>query len=131
MDKFDREKFEEELKEMGIEYDPSAFKPGLLTKFLLRFRPQLGFKMLNKKLGGKNEIFDKFHDLFSKVETIDIFPTQGHRGFVIILDRNTALFFYQDGDHFKYDGFEMGEYAKGEVTIFDNLSKDRPGPYDL
>jgi len=26
------------------------------------------------------------------------------------------------GNHFKYDGWEMVEYEKGEVTIFDNLS---------
>ena len=40
---------------------------------------------------------------------------------MIVIDRSTALYFYQDSDHFKYDGFEIGEYEKGDVTIFDNF----------
>ena len=121
--KFDREKFEEELKEAGIEYDPHGFKPDLLTSLLLRFSPIRGFKRLNTKLGVKNDKFDKAHELFSNTKSIDIFPlsSASGRGFVIVIDRNTALYFYQDGDHFKYDGFEMGEYEKGDVTIFDQL----------
>lgn len=132
MNKLDREKFEEELKEMGIEYDPKAFKAGLLTRLLLKFRPIAGIKRFNKQSGVENDIFEKAHEIFSKVGRIEIFPLSGnHRGFILVLDQKTALFFYQDGDHFKYDGFEMGEYAKGDVTIFDQLPKDRPGPYDL
>ena len=132
MDKFDREKFEAELKEMGIEYDPGAFKASFWTRLMLKFRPTLGLKMFNKEQGVSNDIFEKAHDLFSKTKRIDIFPLAGgKRGFILVLDSDTALFFYQDGDHFKYDGFEMGEYAKGDVSIFDQLPKDRPGPYDL
>ena len=123
MNEFDREKFEEELKEAGIEYDPKGFKPDLLTRLLLRFNPVRGFKRLNKKLGVKNEIFDKAHELFSNTKSIDIFPlsSASGRGFMIVIDRNTALYFYQDGDHFKYDGFEMGPYEKGDITIFDSI----------
>ena len=132
MDKVDREKFEEELKEMGIEYNPSGFKTSLWTRLMLKLKPTLGIKMFNKEHGITNDIFDKAHEVFSKVERTDIFPLKGrHRGFIIVLDQKTALFFYQDGDHFKYDGWETGEYAKGKVTIFDDLPDDLSGSYDL
>lgn len=122
MEEFDREKFEEELKETGIEYKPGEFKHDLLTRLLLRFRPTAGFKRLNKKLGIKNDVFDKAHEVFSGVERIEIYHISGdHRGFILVLDLKTALYFYQDGDHFKYDGFETGPYEKGDVTIFDNM----------
>lgn len=114
MEEFDREKFEEELKELGVEYDPNGFKPDLLTRLLLRISPMRGFKRLNRSLGVKNDKFDKAHELFSNTKSIDIFPlnSSSGRGFMIVLDRDTALYFYQDGDHFKYDGFEMGKYEK-------------------
>ncbi|MFH1111671.1 MAG: hypothetical protein V1712_01215 [Patescibacteria group bacterium] len=111
-----------DLEDLGIEADLNDFKPDLLTRLLSRFRPAWGFKRLNKKFGVTNDVFDKAHEVFSGVQRIDIFPTaSGSRGFILVLDRKTALFFYQDGDHFIYDGFEMGEYDKGDVTIFDNL----------
>ncbi len=91
------------------------------VKFFLKFWPRLGMLYLSKKIGIKKPIFGKAHELFSKSERIDIFPAATPRGFIIVLDRETALYFYQDGDHFVYDGFEMGEYEKGDVTIFDSL----------
>jgi len=122
MDKFEREKLEEELKESGIEYDPKAFKPGPLIRLMLRLSPTTGFKILNKKLGIKNDAFDKAHEAFSNIKRVDIFPTAaGGRGFILVLDKKTALYFYQNGDHFIYDGFELGEYDGGDVTIFDGL----------
>ena len=122
MDKFEREKLEEELKKSGVEYDPKTFKLSPLTRLMLRLSPTAGFKMLNKKLGIKNDTFDKAHEVFSSVKRVDIFPAAaGSRGFIFILDKKTTLYFYQDGDHFVYDGFEMGEYDGGDVTIFDDL----------
>lgn len=123
MQEFDREKFERELEEAGIEYNPNGFKPDLLTRLLFRFSRAMGFKRLNKKLGIENDKFDKADELFRRTESIDIFPlsSASGRGFMLVLDRKTALYFYQDGDHFKYDGFEMGEYEKGDITIFDNI----------
>lgn len=91
-------------------------------KLLFLLPSKWAIKILAKKMGVKNVIFDKLHDLFSKAKRIDFFPCQSDsRGFIIILDRETALFFNQDGDHFVYDGYEMGEYEKGDVGIFDNL----------
>lgn len=92
------------------------------TKLLLKFWPNLAMKQLANKMGINNSLFDKAHELFSNVKRIDLFPAgAGTRGFILILDRKTALYFYQDGDCFVYDGFEMGEYKKGDVTIFDNI----------
>ena len=77
-------------------------------------------KQMAKKMDIENPLFDKFHGVFSQTNRIDIFPSgSGSRGFMIVIDKKTALYFYQDGDHFIYDGFEMGEYEKGDVTIFD------------
>ncbi len=94
----------------------------LLTRLLLRFWPQKGLSYLTKDLGMDPEIMEKANDLFSRVKRIDIFPSvSGGRGFQIILDKSTALYFYQDGDHFVFDGSEVGEYEGGDVTIFDHL----------
>lgn len=60
------------------------------------------------------------HEELAKSKRIDISPVNsGGRGFIITIDRKSALYFYQEGDHFVYDGCEMGEYEKGDVTIFD------------
>ena len=100
------------------------------TKLLLKLRPKLYMRLAARRMGIKNPVFDQAHDLFSKSERIDLFPRGGSdgRSITMVIDRKTALFFYQDGDHFKYDGFEMGEYGKGEVTVFDQI-KNVPGPY--
>lgn len=99
-------------------------KVNWLTKLMLKFWPSLVMKRFAKKLGIKDPVFDRIHQSFSKVNRVDLIPFEpGQRGFMIILDQKTALYFYQDGDHFVYDGFEMGEYEKGDVTIFDNLKR--------
>jgi len=93
-----------------------------LIKLLLKFWPSLAVKLLARKQGIKNSPFERLHDIFSKAERIDIFPYKsGGRGFIVVLDQKTALYFNQDGDRFVYDGFEVGKYEKGDVTIFDYL----------
>jgi len=93
------------------------------TKILMRFCPKLFMRLHAKKMGINNPVFAEAHELFSKVRRIDLFPQGGRNGrsLIVVLDRKTTLFFYQDGDHFVYDGFEMGEYEKGDVTIFDDI----------
>ncbi len=91
-------------------------------KFLLKHWPNIAMRHLANKMDIQNVVFDKLHEAFDGSDRIDIFPTHGTRGFILILDRETALYFYQEGDHFKYDGFEMGPYEKGDVTIFDHLN---------
>lgn len=93
-------------------------------RILLRFFPNLMFKRFAKRHGIEKVVFDKLHEIFADTNRIDIFPLSGgggSRGFMIVIDRKTALYFYQDHDHFKYDGFEMGEYGDGDVTIFDRI----------
>lgn len=93
-------------------------------KLLLKLWPKAAFKLFAKELGIVNPVFDKAHDIFGNIKRVDIYPSaSGQRGFIVILDLKTALYFYQDGDHFKYDGFEMGEYDRGDVTIFDNIAE--------
>jgi len=95
-----------------------------LTKIILRFWPGLAMTRLARKMGINTPLFSEAHNLFSKVRRIDLLPlTSGYRGFMIVLDKKTALYFHQDYDHFIYDGFEMGKYEKGDVTIFDNIGR--------
>lgn len=86
--------------------------------------PSRGIKRLLRGQGIDTCVADKAHALFEGTQTIDIVPSVSNsRGFQLIIDRQTALYFYQDGEHFVYDGFEMGQYDKGQVTIFDSLTK--------
>jgi len=99
-------------------------KIGGFIKLLLKFWPRVAIVLLARQQGIKDSPFGQLHDIFSGVERVDIVPYQpGSRGFAIILDRHTALYFNQNGDHFAYDGFEVGEYGGGDVTIFDNLPR--------
>lgn len=95
-----------------------------VMKLLLKLSPNHAMKYMARKMRINNVVFDEAHELFSKIERIDFFPTTpGNRGFVLIFDLQTAIYFHQDGDHFAYDGFEMGEYEKGDVTIFDRIKR--------
>ena len=90
------------------------------TRLLLRILPLAGIKRLSRELGVDPDVAEKAHKAFRDTQRIDIAPNaSGGRGFQIIIDGSTALYFYQDGDHFVYDGFENGEYEKGDVTVFD------------
>ena len=105
------------LKELGVDR---------WTRILLRIAPAYGVKRLTRSFGGNFDYAEKAHALFDKTERIDIIPScSGTRGFQIILDKSTALYFNQDGDHFTYDGFEVGEYDGGEVTVFDGKTDNR------
>lgn len=65
---------------------------------------------------------EKMHSVLDKSRRIDIEPLSGSgRGFRFIVDRRTAYFFRQEGDGFDYDGYEVGEFEKGDVTIFDEV----------
>ncbi len=99
----------------------SEVKITWFTKLMFKFWPSLAMARFAKKIGITNPLFDEAQNLFSQVRRIDILPLKlGYRGFMIILDKKTALYFCQDGDHFVYDGFEMGKYERGDVTIFDD-----------
>jgi hypothetical protein len=64
----------------------------------------------------------KVHAFLAKSERIDIVPLRsGRRGFIIIVDQTKALHFYQDGNGFQYEGYEIGYFEKGDVAIFDDI----------
>jgi hypothetical protein len=99
--------------------DMSRLKLSRWEKFKLRFFPMWALKGFANRLGVGDSVLDNLHKIFVKTNRIDLVPLRGSRGFMIILDGKMSLWFYQDGDHFKYDGFELGEYDRGDVTIFD------------
>ncbi len=95
------------------------------TKILMRFAPKTFLFHAAKKQGIEPQKIDYAMKLFGESKRIDIhlLPSRSGRGFIITLDNKLSLFFYQDGDHFYYDGCEIGEYEKGNVTIFDNVQE--------
>jgi hypothetical protein len=100
------------------------FKINWFAKLLMRFAPEKFLQYASKKQGIEPQDIDRARELFGR-KHIDIYSlnSQSGRGFIIILDSKLSLHFYQDGDHFYYDGFEIGEYEKGDVTIFDNIQR--------
>ncbi len=83
----------------------------------------MAFNIFAKNLGANDKLLNRLHEAFAEVNRVDMVPLRANRGFMLILEGKISLWFYQDGDHFKYDGFEIGEYDKADVTIFDNLPK--------
>jgi hypothetical protein len=92
MDEF--EKFDPRKIKFGLK----SFKDGNIgwqTRFLLRFWPIKGLPRFARELGMNTELMEDAQKLFSKVSRIDIIPYEsGERGFQIILDKSTALYFY-------------------------------------
>ena len=92
------------------------------TKLFIKFFPQTFLKFSARKQGIDPRKLDWADKLFADCQRIDIQPTSGgSRGFILTLDNKLTLWFFQDGDHFTFDGYEMGEYDSGEVTDFDQL----------
>lgn len=93
------------------------------TKLMLRFAPRTFLKQFAKQQGLDEKKINYAAKLFSKSNRIDIQPlsSRNGRGFVIFLDNKLSLHFYQDGDHFYYDGPEIGDYKNGDVTVFDSI----------
>lgn len=93
------------------------------TKSLVRLSPWTLFRLAardNKLNYKKVELAEK---LFRDAERIDFQPSGGAdgRSLVMYVDNKLSLHFYQNGDTFEYDGFEIGPYDDGEVTVFDEL----------
>jgi hypothetical protein len=109
-----------ELKEIDADFLKRA-RVSWITRMLLSVSLSWGMSRLVRELGMSGvEASRRAHSLFAKVDRVDVFPSRsGMRGFHVVLDGTLALFFCQDGDHFVYDGFEMGPYEAGDVTIFD------------
>ena len=110
-----------DFRELDGEFLKRA-KVGWLTRTILAFALPWGLGRLAKELHGPGmEMSKKAHALFAKAERFAIIPSQSDlRGFQFVIDDMLSLFFVQDGDHFVYDGFELGPcYDEGDVTVFD------------
>ncbi len=116
-------------------------RPGFITRMLLWLVPRWGVARLAREMGypsdevirasatgrisvsevaSASDGVEQVHQLFKQAQRVDVLPSiGGGRGFQIVLDGTLSLYFFQDGDHFVYDGFELGEYERGDVTLFD------------
>lgn len=89
-------------------------------RILIRIWPTGFAKFVAWMMGCPPSLIRDAHSLFYDA-TVDIVPTKtGGRGFRIVIDKKLSLYFYQDGKHFYYDGWEVGEYEDGDITIFDH-----------
>ncbi|MFA6587682.1 MAG: hypothetical protein WCT08_01295 [Patescibacteria group bacterium] len=94
-------------------------------RLLFRLFPRITANFLGRKMSGGID-FATLQKILEKTKCVDLIPlnTENDLGFQIILDSKVALFFSQDSDHFAYDGYEVGEYDKGEVTVLDHWQKE-------
>lgn len=112
----------------GQEIDGEFFKRAKVswfTRLLLSIALPWGLGRLAKELHGPElERSKQAHALFVKAQRVDIIPSQeDRRGFRLVLDNILSLYFVQDGDHFAYDGFELGPCEDGDVTVFDGENR--------
>jgi len=92
------------------------------TELFIKFLPKIFLKSAARQQGIDSKKLDYADKLFRDCQKIGIQPLAGaNRGFILFLDNKFSLWFFQDGDHFIFDGCEIGEYKDSEVTIFDNL----------
>lgn len=97
--------------------NPGAYN--LIDKILMRIWPTAFVKSVAWRKGCSPSLI-RYGDLLFEGASVGIVPTKtGGRGFRIILNNKLCLYFYQDGKHFKYDGWEVGEYEDGDITVFD------------
>jgi hypothetical protein len=121
MDKEEKQQLEEDLWEIGIPVDAHGLP--WYQRFIFRFFPQMVMHTFAKKMGADYSMLEVLDKAFHRTQHVDIFPFSpkdgGQRGFMLVLGNKLAFYFYQDGESFRYDGYEMGEYEKGNVAVFD------------
>lgn len=95
-------------------------------KLLFKISPMLLMKLEARNLKIDDKKFEFANKLFANAERVDILPQSGvgGRGFIITIDNNLSLIFIQDGNRFVYDGYEIGKYENGNVTVFDSLKRN-------
>jgi len=99
-----------------------------LQNLFLKFFPRTFFCLESKKHGVDKRL-EACKKLFDGSQRIDFFSLNDtQRGFMIVIDTKFSLWFYQDGDHFIFDGWEMGEYNNGEVVVLDSC-RNQTSPF--
>jgi hypothetical protein len=118
-----KKEIKERLQEAGIGIDEHVLP--WHRRLLLRFWPRMAMRIFSREIDADYSVLESINGALQGIEHVDIFPFSpregGHRGFMLVLDRKMALYFYQDGESFRYDGYEMGEYDKGDVSVFDDM----------
>ncbi len=104
--------------------DKNIMKINWFSKLLMHWHPAGFFRLAAREQGVAYDKVEASEKLFRDAKRVDFQPSGGSngRGLIITIDNNLSLFFCQDGNTFSYDGFEMGPYENGEVTVFDKLS---------
>ena len=89
-------------------------------KLMMKFAPLMFLKKSARQMKIDDKMIDRAMNLFDG-RKIKIEKSAGdQRGFILIIDNKLSLWFYQDGDSFKFDGYEMGPYDEwGDITVFD------------
>src|SRR3989338_6423090 len=93
---------EQELRELDEMVKEGRKSVSWKDRMMLKFFPKAYFRKAEKEMGIVVPSFDKLHEAFAKTDRIDLFPLNSSRGrgFLLVLDQKTALYFYQDGDKF-------------------------------
>lgn len=95
-----------------------------VRKLFIKLFPREFLKYFARKQGTDPDKLDFAEKLFRDCQRIDIQPLHGeNRGFILFLDNNLSLWFFQSGDSFYFDGYEVGKYDNGEVNVFDDLKR--------
>ncbi len=113
---------ERDVQNEPPDHDKSIIIPFWLNILFLIW-PRMAIRYMAWRSGFPLRVVEDLHGVFSRSGRIDLFPLLERRGFMLVIENTLSLWFYQDGDGFKYDGFELGPYEKGDVTIFDHLNK--------
>ena len=89
----------------------------------MRLFPKMWSKYHASKMGIDTNLISLADKLLGrhKSKRIDFFTFKSGRGFRIVIDNKFCLWFFQDGDHFYYDGWEAGKYNNGDIAILDKL----------
>ena len=96
-----------------------------LTKLFIKLFPRTFLKQAARQQNINPQKLNYAEKLFRDCRRIDIEPLgDSSRGFILFLDNKLSLWFYQDGEHFIFNGYEIGEYDDCEVTVFDNLNNN-------
>lgn len=88
-----------------------------IDSILQHLLPGLWIKRVCRKMGISKSPLE-LHQALSEFEHVYVIPSKsGIRGFRLVLDDEIALYFFQNDDHFEYDGWEVGKYNKGKSTL--------------
>lgn len=101
---------------------PKGLKINRFAQFIYRHIPKYWIWRIirARKIDPSFLLIDRLLRRYTKVH---IAPLRNSRGFLLTLDGQVSLWFNQEGNYFEYDGWEIGEYRDGDVTVLDKCPK--------